>query len=126
MTSVMKVDAMADPNTAPSAFAVLADVHGNAWALREVLTDIRRRGIRSIFNLVGPLANPARVRRQVVGVPTIECLKPVAEALLALGAERALVVHGEDGSDEISLVGPTSVLEVRAGARTPDTRGARD
>lgn len=78
------------------------------------LAPIRRElGFRSIFNLVGPLANPAKVRLQVVGVPSLACLRPVAEALLALGAVRALVVHGEDGSDEISLSGPTSVLEVR-------------
>ena len=78
------------------------------------LAPIRRElGFRSIFNLVGPLANPAKVRLQVVGVPSVSCLRPVAEALLALGVVRALVVHGEDGSDEISLSGPTSVLEVR-------------
>jgi anthranilate phosphoribosyltransferase len=78
------------------------------------LAPIRRElGFRSIFNLVGPLANPARVRLQVMGVPSIEYLRPVAEALRSLGAKRALVVHGHDGSDEISLVGPTSLCEVR-------------
>lgn len=78
------------------------------------LAPIRRElGFRSIFNLVGPLANPARVRLQVMGVPSAAYLRPVAEALRALGAEHVFVVHGEDGSDEISLAGPTSVCEVR-------------
>jgi anthranilate phosphoribosyltransferase len=81
--------------------------------LRNLAALRRELGFRSIFNLVGPLANPAGVRRQVVGVPKRDYLLPVAEALHALGVERALVVHGEDGGDEISVVGPTSVVEVQ-------------
>ena len=78
------------------------------------LGPIRRElGFRSIFNLVGPLANPACVARQVVGVPSAAYLQPMAHALQALGAEHAFVVHGDDGSDEISLTGPTSIVEVR-------------
>lgn len=73
----------------------------------------RELGFRSIFNLVGPLANPAGVKRQVVGVPLARYLRPVAEALRALGVDHALVVHGSDGSDEITLIGPTSAVEVR-------------
>jgi anthranilate phosphoribosyltransferase len=75
----------------------------------------RELGFRSIFNLVGPLANPARVRHQVLGVPASSCLRPMAEALQSLGVTRALVVHGHDGSDEISLVGPTTAFEVTPG-----------
>jgi len=82
--------------------------------LRKLAALRRELGFRSIFNLVGPLANPARVRRQVVGVPTLSCLLPIAEALRSLGVDHALVVHGADGADEISLAGPTSVLEVRS------------
>ena len=82
--------------------------------LRQLAPLRRELGFRSIFNLVGPLANPARVRRQVVGVPAVSYLRPVAEALHALGVEHALVVHGDDGADEISLTGPTSAFEVRA------------
>lgn len=80
------------------------------------LAPIRRElAFRTIFNLVGPLANPALVRRQVLGVPTAQHLQPVAEALRALGVEHALVVHGSDGSDEITLCGPTAAVEVRPG-----------
>jgi anthranilate phosphoribosyltransferase len=81
--------------------------------LRNLAALRRELGFRSIFNLVGPLANPAGARRQVIGVPTRAYLRPVAEALHALGVERAFVVHGDDGSDEISVVAPTSVVEVR-------------
>jgi len=81
--------------------------------LRQLAPLRRELGFRSIFNLAGPLANPASVRRQVLGVPAPSYLRPVAEALQALGAEHALVVHGDDGADEISLAGPTTIFEVR-------------
>lgn len=72
----------------------------------------RELGFRSIFNLAGPLANPARVGLQLVGVPAMDLLRPVAEAVHSLGARRAFVVHGHDGSDEVSITGATAVLEV--------------
>lgn len=91
------------------------------------LAPIRRElGFRSIFNLVGPLANPAQVRLQVVGVPAVAYLRPVAEALRSLGAEHAFVVHGEDGGDEISLTGPTSLIEVRPDGIEARTIGPQD
>ena len=68
--------------------------------------------IRSIFNIVGPLANPARVRRQLVGVFESRLTETVARALGRLGAVHALVVHGEDGLDEITLDGTTRVTEL--------------
>jgi len=75
-------------------------------------------GIRTIFNLLGPLTNPAGARRQVMGVYAADLVRPIAEVLLRLGAEHALVVHAADGLDEISLSGLTHVCEVRGGAIT--------
>ncbi|MHC4611929.1 MAG: anthranilate phosphoribosyltransferase [Planctomycetota bacterium] len=73
-------------------------------------------GIRTAFNLLGPLANPAGVRRQVVGVPRDEWTEVLAEALRELGAERAWVVHGEDGLCDLTVTGPTRVTELAGGA----------
>lgn len=72
-------------------------------------------GIRTAFNLLGPLTNPAGARRQIVGVPRPELADLVARALLMLGSDRAWVVHGLDGIDEISTTGYTRVLECRDG-----------
>jgi anthranilate phosphoribosyltransferase len=75
----------------------------------------RELGIRTAFNLLGPLTNPAGARRQVVGVPRPELADLVARALAELGSERAWVVHGAEGLDEISTVGHTKVCEVQDG-----------
>lgn len=75
----------------------------------------RELGIRTVFNFAGPLANPAGVRRQVVGVADGSMAATVARVLLANGAERAMVVYGHDGLDELTLTGPSTVLEVRDG-----------
>jgi anthranilate phosphoribosyltransferase len=72
-------------------------------------------GLRTIFNILGPLTNPAGARRQLLGAFSLEAAQLMAEALAALDAEHALVVHGEEGLDEISTCGPTRVLEVRDG-----------
>ena len=76
----------------------------------------RELGTPSIMNLLGPLANPAGVKRQVIGVAERDRAGVVAEALVRLGAEHALVVHGRVGMDEISPHGATDVWEVRDGA----------
>ncbi len=85
-------------------------------AMRHAAQARRDLGVRTAFNLLGPLTNPARPTRQIVGVPRPELTELLARTLLALGAERAWVVHGADGLDELSTTGHTKVSEVRGGA----------
>jgi anthranilate phosphoribosyltransferase len=73
-------------------------------------------GIRTIFNILGPLTNPAHTPYQVLGVPDPALLRTMGEVLLRMGCKHALIIHGEDGIDECSLVAPTRVCEVRPGA----------
>ena len=73
-------------------------------------------GTRTIFNLLGPLSNPAGVRRQLLGVFSRAWLEPLAEVLRNLGSRRVWVVHGSDGLDEMTTTGPTSVAELSDGA----------
>lgn len=89
---------------------LFAPVHHPAFA---VAAPVRRDlGVRTIFNLIGPLANPAGARCQLLGVSSSRLVPIVANALASLGTEHALVVHG-DGSDEIAITGVTRVCEVR-------------
>jgi anthranilate phosphoribosyltransferase len=87
-------------------------------AMRHVGPVRKQLGVATIMNLLGPLANPAGVRRQVIGVADPARAGLMAEALLRLGVDHAMVVHGEAGMDEISPVGATLVWEVRDGAIT--------
>ena len=87
-------------------------------AMRFVSPIRRQLGVRTLFNLMGPLSNPARVRHHVIGVYDPRWLRPVAEVLQRLGSERAWVVHSEDGLDEISLAGPTRVVALQQGELT--------
>ncbi|MBK8792482.1 MAG: anthranilate phosphoribosyltransferase [Holophaga sp.] len=75
----------------------------------------RQLGFRTAFNLLGPLCNPARVRRQVIGVPSLEALETVAQVLLQLRVERALVVHTPGPYDEVSLTAPALGIKVEDG-----------
>jgi len=114
----------------PSSLGRLHDEVGIAFlfaprlhpAMKVVLPVRRLLGVRTVFNLLGPLTNPAGVRRQVVGVWDGAVQDLVAQALAELGAEHALVVHSADGLDELSALAPTRVVEVRSGAVTGATK----
>jgi anthranilate phosphoribosyltransferase len=84
-------------------------------AMKQVQTARRELRLRTIFNLLGPLTNPARATCQVVGVYSEDLVEKLAEALSMLGLRRAFVVHGSDGLDEITITGPTRIAEVREG-----------
>jgi anthranilate phosphoribosyltransferase len=84
-------------------------------AMKYVQTARRELHLRTVFNLLGPLTNPARATCQVVGVYSADLVEKLAEALSMLGLHRALVVHGSDGLDEITITGPTRIAEVREG-----------
>ena len=75
----------------------------------------RELAVRTLFNLLGPLTNPAGVKRQVIGVYSPDLCRPVAEVLQNLGSERVLVVHSDDGLDEISIAAATHVVELDGG-----------
>jgi len=85
-------------------------------SMRHAAATRKELGVRTAFNLLGPLTNPAGAARQLVGVPRPELTELVARSLAQLGAERAWVVHGADGLDEISTTGYTKVSECRDGA----------
>ena len=84
-------------------------------AMKHVQTARRELHLRTVFNLLGPLTNPARATCQVVGVYSADLVEKLAEALSMLGLHRALVVHGTDGLDEITITAPTRIAEVREG-----------
>jgi anthranilate phosphoribosyltransferase len=84
-------------------------------AMKRVQSARRELRLRTVFNLLGPLTNPAGATCQVVGVYSAELVEKLAEALSMLGLRRALVVHGNDGLDEITITGPTRIAELREG-----------
>jgi anthranilate phosphoribosyltransferase len=84
-------------------------------AMKFVQPTRRELRLRTVFNLLGPLTNPANASAQVVGVYSSALVEALAQALCELGLHRALVVHGEDGLDEITISGPTRIAEVRDG-----------
>jgi anthranilate phosphoribosyltransferase len=85
-------------------------------AMKHVGPTRREIGIRTVFNILGPLTNPARTPYQVLGVPDVSLLRKMGEVLLHMGCKHALIVHGADGLDECSLMAPTYICEVRQGA----------
>ncbi|MFQ5410743.1 MAG: anthranilate phosphoribosyltransferase [Phycisphaerae bacterium] len=84
-------------------------------AMKHVVAIRRKIGRPTIFNLLGPLTNPAFVTRQVVGVPRMDLLETLARALQRLGSVHALVVHGHDGLCDLTITGPSSIAELRHG-----------
>ena len=96
-------------------FLFAPELHGAMKFAAPVRKEI---GIRTVFNVLGPLTNPAGARRQVMGVYAADLVRPIAEVMLRLGVEHAMVVHSVDGLDEITLSAPTHVAEVRSGKIT--------
>ena len=84
-------------------------------AMRHAIGPRRELGVRTIFNVLGPLTNPAGAPNQVLGVFSAQWVRPLAEALQKLGSRHVLVVHAEDGLDEISISAPTRLAELRDG-----------
>ena len=87
-------------------------------AMKNVAPVRRDLGFRTVFNLLGPICNPAGVRRQLIGIFAREWLEPVAHVLAELGTEKAWIVHGADGLDELSTTGPTRVAILEDGRVT--------
>src|SRR3989442_6327491 len=83
-------------------------------------------GVRIVFNILGPLTNPARAQHQLMGVPVKGLAPKMAEVLRRMGSVHSLVVHGNDGLDEITLTGPTQVHEVVKGEVHPWTLDPKD
>src|SRR5271170_4481428 len=94
------------------AFLYAPAMHSAMKYVQPARRDLR---LRTVFNLLGPLTNPANASAQVVGVYSADLVEKLAEALSELGLRRALVVHGRDGLDEITITGPTKIAEVRDG-----------
>ena len=86
----------------------------------------RSLGVRTVFNLLGPLTNPAGARRQLIGVYARQWVEPMAHALAQLGCEYGMVVHGEPGIDELSPCGATTMATVRDGSVTLSELDARE
>jgi anthranilate phosphoribosyltransferase len=84
-------------------------------ATRHAIGPRRELGVRTMFNVLGPLTNPAGAKRQVIGLFSVHWLEPLAQVLRQLGSEQVLLVHAQDGLDEISIAAPTEVAELRDG-----------
>ncbi len=95
---------------------MMAPMHHPATA--HVMPARSELGTRTIFNILGPLTNPAGVKRQLTGAFSADVIRPMAETLAALGAEKAWLVHGGDGTDEISIAAPTKVAALENGIVT--------
>jgi len=95
-------------------------------AMRHVMPIRQEMGIRTIFNILGPLTNPAGAKRQLSGAFSADWIRPMAETLAALGTEKAWLVHGGDGTDELAISAPSKVCALENGAITEFTVSAED
>jgi anthranilate phosphoribosyltransferase len=117
------IDVMVAPAVVERAIAeagigfMMAPMHHPA--MKHVMPVRQELGSKTIFNILGPLTNPAGVKRQLTGAFAIDLIFPMAETLQALGSEAAWLVHGSDGTDEISISGTTSVAVLKDGKITP-------
>ena len=89
-------------------------------AMKNVAPVRREIGVRTVFNILGPLTNPAGANAQLIGVCDLDLLEPMARSALALGARSVMTVHGLDGVDEISLTGTTAILSAKNGNMTTE------
>jgi anthranilate phosphoribosyltransferase len=116
----MGINVMVGPEVVERALAtagigfMMAPMHHPA--IRHVMPVRTELGTRTIFNILGPLTNPAGVKRQLTGAFNATLLRPMAETLLALGSEAAWLVHGSDGTDELSICGSSAVAAIENGA----------
>lgn len=116
-------------NLAPEAASAALREHGFCFllaqnhhpAMRSLMPVRRGLGVRTILNLLGPLLNPAGARRQVMGVYSAAVLQPIAEAMTLLGVQRAMVVHGSGGLDELSVSGTSTAVLVPAAMSQPES-----
>lgn len=123
------LDALGVENVAPDRVGEVIDRAGIGFmfapahhpALKHAAAARKALGVRTVFNLLGPMANPAFVRRQLVGVFDPNLTETVAKVLRSLGSERVFVVHGSDGSDEVTVAGETRVTSLDNGAITTFT-----
>ncbi|MEM6679923.1 MAG: anthranilate phosphoribosyltransferase [Pseudomonadota bacterium] len=117
--SQLGVEVMVPASVAQGALAacglcfMMAPMHHSA--MRHVQPVRQEMGVRTVFNILGPLTNPAGVRRQLTGAFAPYLLRPMAETLQALGSETAWLVHGGDGTDELSISGPSKVVSLEGG-----------
>ena len=93
---------------------MLAPAHHTA--MKHAIGARKELGVRTIFNVLGPLTNPAHVNREMMGVFSADLVEPLAHVLKKLGSEHVMVVHSEDGMDEISVSSPTLVAELKNGS----------
>ncbi len=95
-------------------------------AMKYAIGPRRDIGVRTVFNMLGPLCNPSGVKRQVLGVFNLEAAKLIAQVLLELKSEHVIIIHSEDGLDEVSMYAPSTIFEVKHGEIKEQTIGPED